>query len=214
MNRYREYHNLYQVYRRMLKKGLMAFLILTVLCVVFFFLIVFDMPIELMYGMVICFAGGIAAGILCLVLGPRMAKQLSVFDPVALSRLNKALPTLNMQEGFGVTADAIVIMRMMALYLYPVKNVLWIHTEVTTMMLYDIIPTHKYTTLTIAGKDKKSFVIGIKNKSDVISFLQSELQKYRKGIFYGFSEDLYILYHNNIDRMIAMSVEYDSQYNY
>lgn len=49
MNRYREYHNLYQVYRRMLRKNLIAFLIHTVLCVVFFFLIVFDMPIELMY---------------------------------------------------------------------------------------------------------------------------------------------------------------------
>lgn len=214
MNRYREYHNLYQVYRRMLRKNLIAFLIHTVLCVVFFFLIVFDMPIELMYGVVICFSGGIVAGILCLVLGPLMAKQLSVFDPVALSRVNKALPTLNMQEGFGVTADAIVIMRRKALYLYPVKNALWIYKDDITTMLFSIIPIHKYTTLTIAGKDKKSFVIGIKNKSDVISFLQSELQKYRKGIFYGFSGELSILYHNNIDRMIAMSVEYDSQYNY
>lgn len=147
-------------------------------------------------------------------LGPLMAKQLSVFDPVALSRVNKALPTLNMQEGFGVTADAIVIMRRKALYLYPVKNALWIYKDDTTTMLFSIIPIHKYTTLTIAGKDKKSFVIVIKNKSDVISFLQSELQKYRKGIFYGFSGELSILYHNNIDRMIAMSVECDSRYNY
>lgn len=214
MNRYREYHNLYQVYRRMLKKGLIAFLILTVLCVIFLFLIAFDMPVELMYGVGICFAGGIIEGILCLVLGPRMAKQLSLLDPVALSRVNKALPTLNMQEGFGVTADAIVIMRRMVVYLYPVKNVLWIYKDVTTEMLYGIIPLYKSTTLIIAGKDKKSFIIGIKNKSDVISFLQSELQKYRKGIFYGYSEDLFILYHNNIDRMIAMSVECDSRYNY
>lgn len=55
---------------------------------------------------------------MCLVLGPLTAKRLSKLDPVALSRVNEALSTLKMQEGFGVTADAIVIMRSMALYLY------------------------------------------------------------------------------------------------
>lgn len=213
MNRYKEFNNLYQVYKKMLRKSLIAFFVLIVLCVMFFMLIVFDMPIEFSLGVVTCFFGAIAAGIMCLVLGPLTAKRLSKLDPIALSRVNEALPTLKMQEGFGVTADAIVIVRSMALYLYPVKNALWIHKNVTTTMLYGIIPIYKSSSLIIGGKDKKSFQISIKNKSEIVDYLHSELQKYRKGIFYGYSDELSRLYNNDIDRMIAMSVEYDSQYN-
>ena len=213
MNRYKEFNNLYQVYKKMLRKSLIAFFVLIVLCVMFFMLIVFDMPIEFSLGVVTCFFGAIAAGIMCLVLGPLTAKRLSKLDPIALSRVNEALPTLKMQEGFGVTADAIVIVRSMALYLYPVKNALWIHKNVTTTVLYGIIPIYKSSSLIIGGKDKKSFQIGIKNKSEIVDYLHSELQKYRKGIFYGYSDELSRLYNNDIDRMIAMSVEHDSQYN-
>ena len=213
MNRYKEFNNLYQVYKKMLRKSLIAFFVLIVLCVMFFMLIVFDMPIEFSLGVVTCFFGAIAAGIMCLVLGPLTAKRLSKLDPIALSRVNEALPTLKMQEGFGVTADAIVIVRSMALYLYPVKNALWIHKNVTTTVLYGIIPIYKSSSLIIGGKDKKSFQIGIKNKSEIVDYLHSELQKYRKGIFYGYSDELSRLYNNDIDRMIAMSVEYNSQYN-
>lgn len=213
MNRYKEFNNLYKVYKRMLRKSLIAFFVLIVLCVVFFMLIIFDMPIEFSLGVVTCFFGAIAAGIVCLVLGPLTAKRLSKLDPIALSRVNEALPTLKMQEGFGVTADAIVIVRSIALYLYPVKNALWIHKNVTTTMLYGIIPIHKGSSLVIGGKDKKLFTIGIKNKSEIVEYLQSELQKYRRGIFYGYSDELSNLFRNDIDRMIAMSVEYDNQYN-
>lgn len=213
MNRYREFNNLYQVYKRMLRKSLIAFFVLIVLCAVFFMLIIFDMPIEFSLGVVTCFFGAIAAGIVCLVLGPLTAKRLSKLDPIALSRVNEALPALKMQEGFGVTADAIVIVRSMALYLYPVKNALWIHKNVTTTMLYGIIPIHKSSSLVIEGKDKKRFTIGIKNKSEIVDYLHSELEKYRRGIFYGYSDELSRLFHNDIDRMIAMSAEYDSQYN-
>lgn len=213
MNRYKEFNNLYQVYKKMFRKSLIAFLVLIVLCVMFFVLIVFDMPIELMIGVVICFFGGIAAGITCLVLGPLTAKRLSKLDPIALSRVNEALPTLKMQEGFGVTADAIVIVRSMALYLYPVKNALWIHKNVTTTTLYGIIPIYKSSSLFIGGKDKKTFSIGIRNKSEIVDYLHTELEKYRRGIFYGYSDELSRLFNDDIDRMIAMSVEYDSQYN-
>lgn len=213
MNHYKEFNNLYQVYKRMLRKSLIAFLVLIVLCVMFFMLIVFDMPIEFSLGVVTCFFGAIAAGIVSLVLGPLTAKRLSQLDPIALSRVNEALPTLKMQEGFGVTADAIVIVRSMALFLYPVKNALWIHKNVTTTMLYGIIPIYKSSSLVIGGKDKKSFQIGIKNKSEIVDYLHTELEKYRRGIFYGYSEELSRLFNNDIDRMIAMSAEYDSQYN-
>lgn len=213
MNCYKEFSNLYKVYKRMLRKSLIAFFVLIVLCVVFFMLIVFDMPIEFSLGVVTCFFGAIAAGIVCLVLGPLTAKRLSKLDPIALSRVNEALPTLKMQEGFGVTADAIVIVRSVALYLYPVKNALWIHKNVTTTMLYGIIPIHKSSSLVIEGKDKKRFTIGIKNKSEIVDYLHSELEKYRRGIFYGYSDELSRLFQNDIDRMIAMSAEYDSQYN-
>lgn len=213
MNHYREFNNLYQVYKRMLRKSLIAFFVLIVLCVIFFMLIVFDMPIEFSLGVVTCFFGAIAAGIVCLVLGPLTAKRLSKLDPIALNRVNEALPTLKMQEGFGVTADAIVIVRSMALYLYPVKNALWIHKNVTTTMLYGIIPIHKSSSLVIGGKDKKSFQISIKNKSEIVDYLHTELEKYRKGIFYGYSDELSRLFCNDIDRMIAMSAEYDSEYN-
>lgn len=213
MNHYREFNNLYQVYKRMLRKSLIAFFVLIVLCVIFFMLIVFDMPIEFSLGVVTCFFGAIAAGIVCLVLGPLTAKRLSKLDPIALNRVNEALPTLKMQEGFGVTADAIVIVRSMALYLYPVKNALWIHKNVTTTMLYGIIPIHKSSSLVIGGKDKKSFQISIKNKSEIVDYLHTELEKYRKGIFYGYSDELSRLFRNDIDRMIAMSAEYDSEYN-
>lgn len=46
MNRYKEFNNLYQAFKSMLRKSLIAFLVLIVLCVGFFMLIVFDMPIE------------------------------------------------------------------------------------------------------------------------------------------------------------------------
>lgn len=213
MNRYKEFNNLYQVYKKMFRKSLIAFLVLIVLCVVFFMLIVFDMPIEFSLGVVTCFFGAIAAGIVCLVLGPLTAKRLSTLDPIALSRVNEALPTLKMQEGFGVTADAIVIVRSMALFLYPVKNALWIHKNVTTTMLYGIIPIYKSSSLFIGGKDKKTFSIGIRNKSEIVDYLHTELEKYRRGIFYGYSDELSRLFNDDIDRMIAMSVEYDSQYN-
>ena len=213
MNRFKEYKNLYNVYRKIIRKCLIAFIVLIVLFILSFMLIMFGMPIDIMFAVVIFFFGAIAAGIICLLVGPLTAKQLAQFDPPALSRINETLPTIKMQDGFGVTGDAIVVVRAVRLFLYPVKNALWIYKNVTTTMLYGFIPIHKGSSLVVAGKNRKSFSIGIRNKSEVVDFLQSELEKFRRGIFYGFNDELSSLYYNHIDKMIAMSAEYDSQYN-
>ena len=137
------------------------------------------------------------------------SKSLSRFTPQELEQINGSIPQLQMQEGCGVTSNALIFGKN-RLFIYPVRDILWIYKNVITTRLYGI-PLSSQSSIVVCGKNGKQFSCKTKKNTDIIAFLQSQLVQYRRGIFYGYSPELNAMYRKDINRMIAISEERDSQ---
>ena len=206
MENLKEFSNLYVYFKRR-QRGPM-----TALIIIFVLFILSLATIPLMDGValfpILFFFMLAIVGAAYLATRSTAKKLLACFTQDELARIDRDLPSVQMKDGCGVTRDAVIYGNGM---LYPVKNILWIYKHVSTTRLYGIIPVSKDSFLIIAGKDKKRRSCKIKNKSDVLEFLRDELSQYRKGIFYGYSEELDKLYLGDIQKMISMSEEYALQ---
>ncbi|MCH5272729.1 MAG: hypothetical protein J1E35_03555 [Lachnospiraceae bacterium] len=212
MNRLKEYENLYKLYRRSQTKRLLLFAVFFGLFVLSFLLMITDVPFDIIMVMMLMIMPAIAVGIICLVMRRMTAKSLARFTSDELRRIDSAVLTIPMQRGFGVTRDALVSSKG-RLFLYPVKDILWIYKHVDTTKLYGIITVSKISSVVIAGKDKKRYDFIIKNKSNIVEFLQKELQPYRKGIIYGYAPELDKMFNKEFDKMVSSCEEYEREHN-
>lgn len=206
MNNLKEFSNLYGFIKRRQRGPMTALIIILVLFILSF------VTIPLMDGVplfpILFFIMLAIVGAAYLASRSTAKKLFACFTPDELARIDQDIPSIQMKDGCGVTRDAVIFGKGM---LYPVKNILWIYKHVSTTRLYGVIPVSKDSFLVIAGKDKKRRSCKIKNKSDVIEFLRDGLSQYRKGIFYGYSEELDKLYLSDIQKMISMSQEHELQ---
>lgn len=127
MRQFKEYKNLYNVYRHIVRKIRAAFLILFTLFIASFIFSIHHTSDTTIGMAVITFIFWFFSGIVCLVIPLGIEMTCAEFDPMALNRINEALPKIKMQEGFGVTQDAIVVVGFVRLDLIPIKDVLWIY---------------------------------------------------------------------------------------
>lgn len=212
MENLKEYKNLYELYRRGLNKRLIALVILFLLFLSSFVAVCADLMFDAaMTVMVITFFSLVAVVVVCIASRVRTSKSLSHFTIAELERIDAQIPSIKMQESIGVTLEAVICCAGGSLILLPTKDVLWVYKEVTTTKYYGLIPVSKFSSLCIVDRNHKRRTFSTKNKTNIVAFLQQELQKYRKGIFYGYSNELYSMFCNDFERMLSMSDEYEKQ---
>lgn len=206
------YADLYKLYRRTQGRLKAAFFILLATFLAAFALAdesgdLFDLAMVVF---VISFFSDIAVGIVCLVFRHTAKRSLSRFTPAELERINREIASAPMLDGFAVTRDAVIGSKN-KLFLYPVRDVLWVYKSVHTTSLYGVIPVFKTSALIVAGRDGKRYPYAIKNRSNVMEFLCAGLQQYRRGIFYGHNNDLDQMFRKDIGSLIRMSEEQDAR---
>lgn len=88
---------------------------------------------------------------------------------------------------------------------------IWVYKHVTTTKLYGVIPIYKSSKLFVCGKDQKRYASKTKNSSEIINFLQPQIDQYHKGVFYGYSPELENMFNKNFVQMLSMSEEVQKQ---
>lgn len=212
MKKLNKLNNLKKMYSRAYFRLAMVALIMFLLFLFSFVSIVLEMPFAISIITMLMIIPAIIFGITSLILKHIASKYISRFTPDELARINYDLETAKMDNGVGVTRDA-VISANGRFFLYPVKNILWIYNHVMTTSLNGVIPVSKDTNLVICGTDGKRYFVRIKNKSDVITFLFNELQPYKKSIVYGYNDALDMMYKTNIYEFIELCNERAKQAN-
>ena len=203
----KDYPNLYRMYSKCINKFRLPFFVCLALFILAFATFLIDgFPFTLtliMMGMVF---PAILYGILWPFFAVRAKKFIKAFYPQQLSAIDAEIPSAVVCESLLVTSQA-VICKKMGLTLIPMANVLWVYPEITVVKLNGVIPIRKYTMLHFAGRDKKRYAFNIKNNQQAYIFMQSELLRYRKDIVFGTEYGMDEIYKNDINRMIAFSLE-------
>lgn len=212
MNNLKDYANLNELFGRNQKKRLIGLAVMFLIVLFGFFSFILDIPFGISMTCILFIIPTIAMGIVCLVMKFITKKSLSRFTPDELARINNDIMSVQVLDGYSVTQDAVICAKQ-KLFLYPVKNVIWVYKHVTTTSMYGVIPVSKQSCVMIAGKDHKRYSCKMKNKSEVVEFLQAGLSQYRKEIFYGYGPDLDEMFRKNFERMVAISEQSENQIN-
>ncbi len=204
----KNYDNLYRLYLRSRKKQRIAFFI----CLALFILsaatfIIDGFPFEVSLIMMAMIFPAILFGIILLVSRSRTLKSMETFSPSQLTAINREIPSCPMYEGLFAAGEAVVGTKLGGLQLVPVKNILWVYTNVTVEKLNGIIPIYKYTALILADRDHKQYSFRIKNDQKAFFFIQSELLKSRLDLVFGYERGMDDIYKNDINRLISFSLE-------
>lgn len=210
MSKFKVYRNLYELYKKQQSKRMIAFYILIALFLSTLIIFATDLPFEVGIVTMMMIFPAIGVGVVALVFKSRSKKSFERFTPEELARIDSQIPMLTFNEGYAVTQDAIINTKK-ELFLYPVKDILWIYKNVSTVRYYGVIPVSKTSTVMIAGTDHKIYGHPTKNKTDIIEDLHNELIQYRKGIFYGYSPEIEQMFKKNFDSMVAASRRYDAE---
>lgn len=211
----KNYDNIYRLYARGRNKSMICFFVSLFVVIFSFFMMLFaedgwfDFVMIVMIAAIVCL---VIFAILWPVRCHGAKKQVSVFTPQQLTSINYEMAFNQKYDHFIVTSQA-VVNDSGILGLVPVANILWIYKEVTTTRMYGLIPVSKSSVLVIRSRDKRKYTVNIKNDSQVINFLQSELQKYKSDIIYGYSPELLNLYNNDINQLIAVAASQQQFYN-
>lgn len=207
MVKLKEYRNLYDLYRRGIRRLKIPFFICLLIFFMAFVTMYFDFPFEVYLAMMGMIFPAILFGLLWLIFSIKTRKLLKSFSSYQLSVMNREAPGCKMCEGLLVTSHAVIRARF-GLDFVPMANVLWVYVTVTVDKLEGLIPIWKSTMMIFAGRDHKWRGFRIKNNQKAYDFIQTELLEHRQDIIFGYNEDLEVLYRNDIKRMIDLSLNY------
>lgn len=213
MNNLKNYSNLYALYkkgRKGLNRGIIIFLAVFVLAFISLFLDLGDAMFSfVMIAMLISCPTVLVLSICMLVYSLTSKKTLKQFTEDELTRINEDIMNVSEFKGFHITRDALVYAKS-NFTVIPVREIIWVYKQITSHSTNGV-PTGKSYSAIIALRNKKSKTFATNKKDDLMDFLHDELVKYRKGIFFGYSDQYHALYNMYIDRMIQMSDEMERQ---
>ena len=206
MDKLKEYKNLYALYSKIQKKYLIVIIALFIIFLSSFALFITDVPIGIPSLMMIMIIPAIIMLILYFVMKHTAKKSLDRFTEDELNRIDQDLETTEFNEGYGVTRDAIIVVKQ-RLFIYPIKDLVWIYKHITSTKLYGVLTVSKASAIVIAGKDHKRYSYKTKNKSNIVEFLKFELDQYNSAIFYGYSPELDVMFRKNFNQMLSLLEE-------
>lgn len=207
MKQLKEYDFLRKLYRRSIKKFKIPFFVsLLIFTLGFASFVIDDFPFELSLAMIGMIFLALLFGLLWLISSIRTKMQLKNFSGHQLDRMNREAASCAVCDGIFVTSQAVVRIKV-GLEFVPMATVLWVYIIVTIGKLEGLIPIYKETMLYFAGRDHKQRGFRIKNNQKAYYFVQTELLKYRQDIVFGYEGGMDDIYKNDINRMIAFSLE-------
>lgn len=212
----KSYKNLYGIYSKKLKNGLTAAMIPSLAAIVGVavstaFSYDEDIFTVIMFVTLLFFGAAIVLWIRVPMNNGNIHKSLSRFNPEELERLDRDILSAPNLDGLGVTQDAVFYTKG-RLFIYPLREALWIYRQEITTTVGGFIPAGKNAYTVICGRDGKRWSLSAKLKADAVGYLQSQVGQYRRGVFFGYSADTDKMYRKNIGQMIAVSEEYDRQF--
>lgn len=208
MNSLKSNANLYRIYCKFRNRYMISFF-------VSLFLMIFGFLLAIVRGdlfeiAIIIFIIALTSLIVFAILWPVKChgakKSIAEFTPQQLMIINNEMAVNPVYEHFVVTSQA-VVNTSGGFGLVPVSNILWVYKQVTTTRMYGIVPVAKSSVLNICGRDQRIYIFNIKNKSQVVEFLQNELLKYRLDIIFGFDGNLSNMFDKDINRLIGIAYE-------
>lgn len=206
MKQLKEYDFLRKFYRRSMMKTKIPFFVCLLIFIAFPIGAYVDVPFEVTLAMMGMIFPIILFGLLWLIFSIKTKKCLKLFSPSQLNMINREAASCEVCNGILVTSQAVIGARF-GLELVPMATLLWVYISVTTEKLEGLIPIYKYTMLVFAGRDHKQRGFRIKNNQKAYYFVQEELLKYRQDIVFGYEDGMDYIYKNDINRMIAFSLE-------
>lgn len=133
--------------------------------------------------------------------------SLAHFSDSGLARLNDEINNTEAVEGFGVTSEAMFASRNQ-LFALPINDIVWIYPKTYTGKIL-LIPVAKSYDMVVVDRNKKVYYLKGKlqntDQAYILSFLECKLSRYRSGIFYGYTEELYALFCQDFNRMVYIS---------
>lgn len=139
-------------------------------------------------------------------------KSWEQFSPAELSQIDAEFPTAPQVYSSIITSKAICIYEMHTFTAVPVKDVLWIYGSIMTQKM-NFIPYNKEHSLALLARNGRSYTLGRVNtggfskkkpNDEKIEQLRNFLYPYRKGIVYGYSEEMYKLFTMDFGKAIEM----------
>ncbi len=137
------------------------------------------------------------------------------FSSEEIARIEQEAPSAVKVGNCFVTPTAILHMgrNQHALFAIPVRDVIWIYGNVTTTRMYYIFPVSKLFQVQLLTRSNQTYTLASISTGpftrkdhcgDIIRQLQPLLQPHRKGIIFGWSQDIANYVQGNFQAAVAM----------
>lgn len=139
-------------------------------------------------------------------------KSWEQFTPNELSQIDMEFSTAPQIYSSIITSKAICVYNMHTFTAIPVKDVLWIYGSTVTHKM-NFIPYNKEHSLVLLSRNGGSYILGRVNtggfskkkpNDEKIEQIRNILYPYRKGIVYGYTEEMYQLFTRDFGKAIEM----------
>lgn len=139
-------------------------------------------------------------------------KSWEQFLPEELEIIDKEFPTALQVFSSVITSKALCVYDAHTFTAIPVKDILWVYCDILTQKL-NFIPYSKIHSIMLLARDGKRYNIGSMTTggftkkmpaNEKIEQIHKFLEQYRKGIVYGYDNDLYQMFSLNFGKAIEM----------
>ncbi len=136
----------------------------------------------------------------------------NLLSPQEITMLDQQIPYGIEAFSFVATPTAILVYEMKTVRVIPVRDIMWIYGNVQTLTM-NFIPTSKTHTLYLLARDGETYSLGqittggFSKKApldEAIAQLQNLLFPYRKGIVYGYTDEISNYFHGNFAGAVQM----------
>ena len=137
------------------------------------------------------------------------------FSSEEIARIEQEDPSAVKVGNSFVTPTAILYMirNQHALFAIPVRDVIWVYGNVTTTRMYYFIPVSRLHQVQLLARNGETYTLATittgpftrkDHCGDTIRQLQPLLQPHRKGIIFGWSQDIANYVRSNFQAAVAM----------
>ncbi len=152
----------------------------------------------------------------------RMAEAIELwqrFTPEELAQLDREMASASiLMKAAVITPTAVCYYSIGVFFAIPVRDVVWVYPRIVKESM-NFIPTGKIHQVFLAERNGEQHIIaqlstGIFNKmtpaNDAIGEIKSVLDPVRKGIIYGYSDDIYRWFYSDLEAAAA-KIDADSR---
>ena len=139
-------------------------------------------------------------------------KSWNLLSPQEIAMLDQQIPYGVEAFSFVATPTAILVYEAKTVRVIPIRDIMWIYGNVVKQTM-NFIPTSKFHTLYLLARDGGTYSLGqittggFSKKApldEAVAQLQNLLFPYRKGIVYGYSDEIANYFQGNFAGAVQM----------